>query len=112
MQKLIADENVSINGQPAQKSGQVLEQGARIVVVIPAVRPSGLEAEEIPLQVIFENDDLMVINKPAGMVVHPSAGHSSQTLVNAALAHAPEMGGSAGNSGQAWCTAWIKTPPD
>lgn len=96
LQKLIADENVSINGQPAQKSGQVLEQGARIVVVIPAVRPSGLEAEEIPLQVIFENDDLMVINKPAGMVVHPSAGHSSQTLVNAALAHAPEMGGIGG----------------
>ncbi len=52
--------------------------------------------EAIPLDVIFENDDLMVVNKPAGMVVHPAAGHSSGTLVHAALAHAPDLAGVGG----------------
>ncbi len=52
--------------------------------------------EAIPLDIIFENEDLMVVNKPAGMVVHPAAGHMSGTLVHAALAHAPEMIGIGG----------------
>jgi len=52
--------------------------------------------ENIPLEIVFENDDLMVVNKTAGMVVHPAAGHDSGTLVHAALAHAPEMEGIGG----------------
>ncbi len=58
--------------------------------------PSGLIAEDTPLDIIFENDDLLVVNKPAGMVVHPSPGHGSGTLVQAALGHAPEMEGIGG----------------
>ena len=58
--------------------------------------PSDLTPEAIPLEIIFENDDLMVVNKPAGMVVHPAAGHQAGTLVHAALAHAPEMEGIGG----------------
>jgi 23S rRNA pseudouridine1911/1915/1917 synthase len=65
-------------------------------VTIPAPVPSTLKPEVIPLDVIFENKDIMLINKPAGMVVHPSAGHSSGTLVHAALAHAPDIMGVGG----------------
>lgn len=63
---------------------------------IPAPEPTQLGPEAIPLDIIFENEDLMVVNKPAGMVVHPAAGHLSGTLVHAALAHAPEMIGIGG----------------
>jgi 23S rRNA pseudouridine1911/1915/1917 synthase len=67
-----------------------------IQVRIPPVQPGDLQPEAIPLEIIFENDDLLVVNKPAGMVVHPAAGHTSGTLVHAALAHAPEMEGIGG----------------
>lgn len=87
---------VLINDHPARKSGQLLEKGDTVRVTIPPQAPSRLQPEAIPLDVIFENDDLIVVNKPAGMVVHPAAGHSTGTLVQAALAHAPEMDGVGG----------------
>jgi len=87
---------VLINGELAKKSGQVLEAGDGIEVRIPPPVPSGLVAENIPLDIIFENDDLIVVNKPAGMVVHPAAGHSSGTLVNAVLGHEPDIEGIGG----------------
>ncbi len=96
IQALIKDGHIVIDGQLPRKSGQMLEKGARVEVVIPATEPTELVPESIPLQVIFEDDDLLVVNKPAGMVVHPAAGHSSGTLVHAALAHAPEMEGIGG----------------
>jgi 23S rRNA pseudouridine1911/1915/1917 synthase len=65
-------------------------------VHIPPTQPTDLVAEDIPLDVIFENDDLLVVNKPAGMVVHPAAGHDSGTLVNAVLGHDPEIEGIGG----------------
>ncbi|HVN16513.1 MAG TPA: RluA family pseudouridine synthase [Anaerolineales bacterium] len=92
LQSLISDGFVLVNGQPAKKAGQIIEAGAEIVVRVPPAAPSGLIAEEIPLDIIFENDDLLVVNKPAGMVVHPAAGHASGTLVNAALGYDPEIG--------------------
>ena len=64
-----------------------------MAVVIPAAVPSELIPEDIPLNIIFENDDLAVINKPAGMVVHPAAGHATGTLVQAALAAIPDLQG-------------------
>jgi 23S rRNA pseudouridine1911/1915/1917 synthase len=67
-----------------------------VEVRIPPVAPTTLIAENIPLEIVFENDDLMVINKPAGMVVHPAAGHSSGTLVHAALGHDPNLEGIGG----------------
>ena len=74
----------------------MLETGAMVQLQIPASQPSQIIPEAIPLDIVFENDDLMVVNKPAGMVVHPAAGHSTGTLVHAALAHAPEMEGIGG----------------
>lgn len=96
LQALIKDGFVLIDGIPAEKSGQMLEKDHSIQVHIPAPEPSWLIPEEIPLDIIFENQDLIVVNKPAGMVVHPAAGHSSGTLVHAALAHAPDIEGIGG----------------
>jgi len=96
IQALIREGLVSVDEAPAGKPGLVLEAGQTVGMFVPAAEPSGLTPEDIPLDVVFENDDLMVINKPAGMVVHPAAGHSSGTLVHAALAHAPGMEGIGG----------------
>ncbi|HQV92987.1 MAG TPA: RluA family pseudouridine synthase [Anaerolineales bacterium] len=96
IQQLIAGGFVEVNGSPASKAGQPLGAGAALVVRVPPAAPTNLVAEDIPLDIIFENDDLMVVNKPAGMVVHPAAGHSSGTLVNAALGHAPDIEGIGG----------------
>jgi 23S rRNA pseudouridine1911/1915/1917 synthase len=65
-------------------------------VHIPPPAPSGLVGEDIPLDILFENDDLLVVNKPAGMVVHPAAGHDKGTLVHAVLGYDPEMEGIGG----------------
>jgi 23S rRNA pseudouridine1911/1915/1917 synthase len=96
LQGLVKDGLVQVDGMPARKSGQLLEGQARVQVHIPPTASARLEPEEIPLDILFENDDLLVINKPAGMVVHPAAGHSTGTLVHAALGHAPEMEGVGG----------------
>lgn len=96
LQTMISDGLVSVDGVPARKSGQMLEGAEHIQVRIPPPRPSELIPEDIPLDVVFENQDVLVINKPAGMVVHPAAGHASGTLVHAVLAHAPEMEGIGG----------------
>jgi 23S rRNA pseudouridine1911/1915/1917 synthase len=96
VQKLIDSGNVTVNGTIAFKTGIKLEPGDQIRVMIPEPTPTVLLPEQISLDILFENEDVIVVNKPAGMVVHPSAGHLSGTLVNAALAHAPEMEGIAG----------------
>jgi 23S rRNA pseudouridine1911/1915/1917 synthase len=96
IQALIEDGMVTVNGALPRKAGQMVDAKAVVQVHIPPPIPSELTPEAIPLEVIFENDDLLVVNKPAGMVVHPAAGHSSGTLVHAALAHAPGMEGIGG----------------
>jgi 23S rRNA pseudouridine1911/1915/1917 synthase len=96
IQALIKNAQVYVNGAAARKAGQMLEAPAEIRMEIPASQPADLMPEPIPLDIVFENDDLLVINKPAGMVVHPAAGHAHGTLVHAALAHAPEMEGIGG----------------
>ncbi len=96
LQGLIRDGFVQVKGKVATKAGQTVEAGMEVVVRVPPPQPSDLLAEDIPLEVIFENDDLIVVNKPAGMVVHPAAGHDSGTLVNAALAYAPDLEGISG----------------
>ncbi len=96
IQGLILDGFVSINGVAAKKAGQMIEDGDDIEVRVPPPVPSGLVAEDIPLDIIFENDDLIVVNKPAGMVVHPAAGHYSGTLVNAVLGYDPDLEGIGG----------------
>ena len=96
IQGLIASNCVDVNGHAAKKAGQPLESGFKVTIRIPPTVPTDLVAENIPLDIIFENDDLMVVNKPAGMVVHPAAGHASGTLVNAALGYDPDIEGIGG----------------
>ena len=96
LQNLIENGSILVDGDVAYKSGQMINRGNIIHVNIPPPKLTQLIPEAIPLDIIFENDDLMVVNKPAGMVVHPAAGHQSGTLVHAALAHAPEMAGIGG----------------
>jgi 23S rRNA pseudouridine1911/1915/1917 synthase len=96
LQALIKDGLVLINGKAASKSGLRLERGTAIVVRVPATVPSGLIGENIPLDILFENKDAVVINKPAGMVVHPAAGHQTGTLVHAMLGYAPDIEGIGG----------------
>jgi 23S rRNA pseudouridine1911/1915/1917 synthase len=96
LQGLIEDGFVLVNSVPAKKSGQTIESGAEIEVRIPPPVPTGLVGEDIPLDIVFENDDLLIVNKPAGMVVHPAAGHDSGTLVHAVLGYDPDMEGIGG----------------
>ncbi len=87
--QLIEGGHVSINGAAVTKPARKVKAGDSISVEIPAPQPSGLQAEAIPLKIVYEDADLLVIDKPAGMVVHPAPGHSGGTLVNALLAHVP-----------------------
>jgi 23S rRNA pseudouridine1911/1915/1917 synthase len=87
IQHLIDEGHVRVDGQRV-KSGHKLRPGEQVSVVVPPVRPLDLTPEPIPLDVLFEDADLLVINKPKGLVVHPSPGHASGTLVHAVLAHA------------------------
>jgi 23S rRNA pseudouridine1911/1915/1917 synthase len=96
IQALISDGFVDVNGHMAKKAGQTLENGFNVTVRIPPPAPTDLVAEYIPLDIVFEDDDLIVVNKPAGMVVHPAAGHSSGTLVNAILGYEPDIEGIGG----------------
>jgi 23S rRNA pseudouridine1911/1915/1917 synthase len=96
VQGLIKDGFVRVDEKPVSKTGFAVTSGMSVSVILPPPEPVYLIPEEIPLDIVFENDDLILINKPAGMVVHPSAGHSAGTLVHAALAHAPEMEGVGG----------------
>lgn len=95
VQKLIEEGLVTVGGIP-QKASLKLRGGERISVTIPPPKPAAATAEEIPLDILFEDDDIVVVNKPAGMVVHPGAGTSGGTLVNALLAHCRDLSGIGG----------------
>ena len=87
--QLIEGGQVSVNDTRTTKPAHKLKLGDAISLEMSAPQPSGLQAEDIPLSVVYEDADLLVIDKPAGMVVHPAPGHSGGTLVNALLAHSP-----------------------
>lgn len=92
---LIQDGRVMVDGRTAKKSERVSE-GQSVRVEVPPPEPLGLEAEDIPLDVLFEDDSLLVLNKAAGLVVHPAPGHRSGTLVNALLHHVSDLSGIGG----------------
>jgi len=96
IQKLISEGYITVNGAEVKRSFR-LDIGAEVSVIIPPSAPPYPLAEEIPLKIVYEDSDLLVVDKPAGLTVHPAPGHPSHTLVNAILAHCPhlpEVGGS------------------
>ncbi|MBS1249987.1 MAG: Ribosomal large subunit pseudouridine synthase D [Chloroflexi bacterium] len=96
LQKLIKAGKVLVDGHPVLTKAEQVPPGAEIRVQVPPPQPTHLQPEKIPLDVVFENDDILVVNKSAGMVVHPAPGHETGTLVQAALAHSPEIEGVGG----------------
>ncbi|HEY48617.1 MAG TPA: RluA family pseudouridine synthase [Dehalococcoidia bacterium] len=90
--KLIDDGHVLVNGHHAKASHR-LNPGESIEVTLPPPAPIALTPEAIPLNVVYEDNDVIVIDKPAGLLVHPAAGQRSGTLVNALLARCPDLGG-------------------
>jgi 23S rRNA pseudouridine1911/1915/1917 synthase len=90
IQKLIADGYITVNDQVV-KAGLKLNIGDRLKVIIPPTPPSQLVPEAMPLNIIYEDDDLLAIDKPAGLTVHPAPGHPAHTLVNAILARFPHL---------------------
>jgi 23S rRNA pseudouridine1911/1915/1917 synthase len=95
IQKLIEQACVEINGETCTDKNAKVKPGDRIHLTIPAAQPTNIQPEDIPLDILYEDDHLLILNKPAGLVVHPAAGHQDGTLVNALLAHCPlaEIGG-------------------
>lgn len=86
IQKMIREGNVTVNGRPVRQNFRVSADDEVSFFLPEAVEPQILP-EDIPLDILYEDDDLLVVNKPKGMVVHPAAGHYSHTLVNAVLFH-------------------------
>ncbi|MDF1513570.1 MAG: RluA family pseudouridine synthase [Anaerolineae bacterium] len=95
VQRLISEEMIRVNNQLVRASYTVRD-GDSVSVVIPAARPVEIEPENLPLSILYEDASILVIDKAAGMVVHPGAGNPSGTLVNAVLAHCPDLKGVGG----------------
>ncbi len=96
VQRWITGGHVLVNGQRPTKNGLPIEADAQIVVHRPAPAETTLRPENIPLDIIYEDSDLLIIDKPAGLVVHPGPGHAGGTLANAVLHHCPELEGIGG----------------
>jgi 23S rRNA pseudouridine1911/1915/1917 synthase len=88
--RLIRDGSVTVNGEP-QKASYRVRAGDRVTVLLPEADVEPVLAEDIPLDIVYEDESLFVVNKPSGMVVHPALGHPSGTLVNALLAYCPAV---------------------
>src|SRR6266566_2075287 len=86
IQRLIEQGDIRVDDRPV-KATHHPRAGEQVEIHWPAARPATAQAQELPLDILFEDDDLLVLNKPPGMVVHPSAGHDESTLVNALLHH-------------------------
>ena len=95
IQRLIKDGSVRVGGRPA-KANQPVKTGQEIAVDIPAPVDPAPRPEALPLEILYQDRDLIVVDKPAGMVVHPAAGHETGTLVNALLHHVDDLSGIGG----------------
>lgn len=96
VQQLISQGQVQVNQQICTIKKQTLQRGDRLEVLLPAAIPLDIEPEVMPLNILFEDDQLLVLNKPAGLVVHPAPGHDQGTLVHGLLAHCPNLVGIGG----------------
>ena len=94
-QRLISEGRVTLNGMPA-KAAMRLDGGEQVTIDLPPVGPPDITPERMALDIRYEDSEILFINKPAGMVVHPSPGHERGTLVNGILAHCPELDGIGG----------------
>ena len=92
LQQLIAEGAVTVNGAPATRASRKMNAGEEIRLRLPAPKPLQLQPEDIPLHIVHEDEHLIVIDKPAGLVVHPAAGHDTGTLVHALLHHVQSRG--------------------
>ncbi len=95
IQRLIKDGRVEVEGRPA-KANRPLRAGQHVSVAVPDLIDPGPKAEALPLPIVYQDRDVIVVNKPAGMVVHPAAGHTEGTLVNALLHHVDDLSGIGG----------------
>ena len=95
IQKLIADGHVTLPRREA-RANLAVHEGDRVTVTIQDPTPARVEGESLPLEILYQDQDLAVLNKPAGMVVHPGAGHATGTLVNALLHHLTDLSGIGG----------------
>ena len=89
LQKIIKEGSVLVNGSPVKASYRMDDQD-EVTIDLPELKEPEIEAENIPLDILYEDDDLLMVNKPKGMVVHSSAGHTTGTLVNAVMYHCKE----------------------
>ncbi|MUL36072.1 RluA family pseudouridine synthase [Gloeocapsopsis dulcis] len=96
IQHLIEQGQVQVNSKICTSKKVAVKPGDRITVEIPDAQPLDLQPENIPLDILYEDDSLLIVNKPAGLVVHPAPGHAGGTLVNALLAHCPNLPGIGG----------------
>jgi 23S rRNA pseudouridine1911/1915/1917 synthase len=97
IQKLIADGHVAVARRDA-RANLTMHEGDRVTVALPEVVPARASGEPLPLEILYQDRDIAVLNKQAGMVVHPGAGHPSGTLVNALLHHVPDLSGIGGEA--------------
>ncbi len=96
LQKLIGEGYVSLNGSPARAS-QKVRTGDRVLLTVPPPRPTDLTPQQIPLNLVYEDENVAVVDKPAGLPVHPGPGHPDGTLVNGLLALCPDIQGIGGD---------------
>lgn len=96
IQQLIEGGNLQLNGKVCTSKKITVKVGDRLTLEIPEAQKLQLQAEDIPLDILYEDDSLLILNKPAGLVVHPAPGHPDGTLVNAVLAHCPNLPGIGG----------------
>jgi len=94
--RLIENGNVYVNGNAVSKKSHSVAAGSELAVEIPAPTSIGLQPQDLPLSILYEDSDIVVLDKPPGMVVHPGAGHEDETLVNALLHHIKDLSGIGG----------------
>ena len=85
-----------VNGETESKAARKTEEGMRLLLKIPETRPVNIVPQDIPLDILYQDADVVIVNKPSGMVVHPAAGNESDTLVNALLYHVHDLSGIGG----------------
>jgi 23S rRNA pseudouridine1911/1915/1917 synthase len=96
VQQLIEQGNVQLNEKICTSKKVTVKLGDRITLTIPEIQPLNLQPQDIPLDILYEDDQILIVNKSAGLVVHPAPGHPDGTLVNALLAHCPNLPGIGG----------------